>query len=211
MVIAFPPVACNQHPFPPPRPDPALSCALLAVGALLAGCPAGPTVATLEARPTGTYGEVLSWTAQAPTSGGPRHTVTVEIEIDEAQLMWAKTTFAYSAFVDVGVTGAGNVEEQWMQFPITEERRLGEDDGVITIAYLAAGTPLPSGFRRSETKRALSFKPQGGPVTLTAHLRTPDGADRKALKAIRTVRLQLHSGSRRALTDWVEQPRSVRK
>ena len=201
MFIAFPTDICNQH---------SILTAGLLVLLLLPGCGSAPVAATLEARPSGTYGEEISWTSSKSSTA--RHTVDVEIEIDEAQLLgWAKTTFSYSAFIDVSVQGGGNVDEQWKNFKITEERVLGEDEGVIKVAFLAAGELQESGFRKPESQRALSFKARGDDVTLVAHIRTPQGADRKALRAIRVVRLIVRSGAKDSLTDWTEQPRKTRK
>lgn len=201
MFIAFPTDVCNQHSI--------LTAALLTL-LILPACKPAPVAAILEARPSGSYGEELSWTSTQ--SSNARHRVDVEIEIDAAQLLgWAKTTFSYSAFIDISVQGGGNVDEQWKNFKITEERVLGEDEGVIKIAYLAAGDLQESGFRKPASQRALTFKARGEDVTLVAHIRTPQGADRKILRAIRMVRLIVRSGSDDALTGWVEQPRTTRK
>ncbi|MCO4772997.1 MAG: hypothetical protein KDA24_23390 [Deltaproteobacteria bacterium] len=183
---------------------------LLATLLTLGACKAPPVAATLLARPSGTYGEVISWATQAPP-GTPRHRLDVEIEVDEAQLMgWSRSDWQYNMFVDLDVQGAGDVDEQWMKFPVTEEKVIHEDAEVRQIAYKAAGTPQPSGFLRSETLRGLYFKPDGGEVVITAHIRTPQGADRKVLKAVRNVRLLVRSGSDKALTGWEEQPRTTR-
>jgi len=202
MFIAFAADACNQHSM----------LALVAMVALLPGCAPAPVVATLEARPSGKYDEEISWTAQVPPGTG-KHAVAVEIEIDGAQLMgWAKTTYAMSMMVDVGWLQGDTLEQElWKTFPVTEEKRLGEEDGVVKIAFLAAGEPLPSGFRKPPSQKALSFSPDPGEATLRVRLRTPNGADRRSLKAVRTVRLLVRSRSDAALTQWVEQERAVRK
>lgn len=208
MTIAFAPDACAKHPLNRPV---AGGLALLALS-LLAGCPAPPVVDTLEARPSGRYGEVLSWTA-TPTADCGTHRVDVQISIDEAQLMgWAKTTHAYSAFIDVDVVGEGlEVDEQWMRFPITEERTVGEDGNTVQIAYLAAGELQPSGYRTPPAQRALTFDPGTKPVTLTAHVRTPAGADRKVLRAIHDVKLMVRRRGDCVVTGWEAQEPTIRE
>lgn len=180
---------------------------LLAMG-VLAGCNPGPVVATLEARPSGKYGEEIRWTSAGSPAGS--HKVEVEIEVDEAQLMMFEKPYSVSMFVDVDVEGAGEVDEVWLNFPVTEERVMSEDESTRRIAYKAAGTLQESGFRKSVTKKAFGFSPAGGPVTLVAHIRTPQGADRHALKAVRTVRLVVRSRNDGAATEWVEGERTFR-
>lgn len=201
MSIVFPADACMPHPI-----------ALLLLALVTVGCSPGPVVATLEARPSGTYGEVMSWTANAPP-GTARHSIDVEIEIDPAQMMIGfRSDWQYNVMLDVDVEGAGNVEERWMTFPVTEEKVKFEDETVRQIAYEPVGNPLPTGFHKSGPRTGeVDFKPAGGPLTVTAHIRTPDGADRRVLKAIRTVRLLVRGKGDRVLTEWTEQPRSTRK
>ena len=205
MTIAFAPDACIKHP--------SISLLrLLLAGVLLAGPGCGaPVSTTLEQRPTGAYGQVLSWSGEVGEVH-KRHRVEVEIEIDAAQLLgWAATTHAYAAFLDVRIEGEGaQAIEEIVPFPVTEEREVGRDENTVQIAYLAAGTVQPSGFRRSERRRAFSFVPGPGTVTLSAHLRTPSGADRRALRAIRAVRL-IVSGRDGVVTDWQPLPMSIRK
>ena len=202
MTIEFLPIACNRHS--------SWHVLGLVVAALMMGCTPKHEAASLEARPTGKYAEILSWTATA-TATGPRHRVEVEIEIDEAQLMgWARTSVQYNAFLDVRLEQPG-VEpvETMLLFPITQERTISETAEVIQIAYQAAGVMQPSGFRLVPKAFALSFKPVAGDTTLSVHLRTPAGADRMALKAIRSVRLRVLTGKGGSgvLSAWTEQPR----
>ncbi len=208
MVIVFSPLACVPHPsFPRGLHAPWLVLVLTLT--LLAGCGAPPVVATLEARPSGKYGEEIRWTSARAPAGS--HQVEVEIEVDEAQLMMFEKPYAVSMFVDVDVEGAGEVDEVWLNFPVTAERVISEDQTTRRITYKTAGTLQESGFRKSETKKAFGFTSEGGPVTLVAHIRTPQGADRHALKAVRTVRLVVRSRSKDAATDWVEGERRTRE
>lgn len=206
MTIEFPPIACNRHP--------SWRAGIAALALVLVGC--GPTfeAATLEARPTGKYAEVLSWSATA-TESGPTHKVEVEIEIDEAQLMgWARTTMQYNCYLDVRIEQPGKEFVEFMlMFPITEERVVSESKDVIQIAYQAAGEVQPSGFRLVPKKTALTFKPVAGENVLSVHLRTPAGADRQALRAIRTVRMRVLTGKDgpKVLSNWTELPRTIRK
>lgn len=180
----------------------------------LLGCTPRHEAARLEARPSGKYGEKITWTATAADTG-PRHRVELEIEVDEAQLMgWAKTTIQYNAYLDVRVEQPGmEPVEQILLVPITEKRVVREDAEVIQVAYQAAGSMQPSGFRLGTAQLAGSFKPVPGEQHLSVHLRTPAGAERTMLKAIRTVRLRLLTGKDTkgvlSTAAWTEQERVI--
>lgn len=188
--------------------------ALTILSVLASGCTPKHEAARLEARPSGKYAEILSWTANA-AEAGPSHRVEVEIEIDEAQLMgWARSSVQYNTYLDVRLEQPGvDRVETMLMFPITEERIISQSKEVIQIAYQAAGTMQPSGFRLVPHKVAFAFKPKPGANTISVHIRTPAGADRQALRGIRTARLRVLTGKDGPTVlktaDWVEQPRRV--
>ena len=178
---------------------------------LLTACSGSDVVATLEQRPTGVENELLSWTIEG-RGAGPRHTVFLGVDIDEAQLMgWARTDRPYGAMLYATLT-APDGTEQWasVRVPVTEQHQIGEDEeaNTVQIAYLAAGAPLPNGYRRVPTVRAFSFKPAAGTHTLSVKLMAPKGGEKKALKGLHTVRAELQSrgGAEGLLTGWTAQP-----
>ncbi len=174
---------------------------------ILTGCFGSDAVATLEQRPTGVEDELLSWTSDGH-GAGPRHTVMLGVDIDEAQLMgWARTDRPYGALLFVTLTlPAGTEQYASVRVPVTEQRQLSEDKeaNTVQIAYLAAGDMQPSGFRRVPIQRAVSFKPSVGPHSLSVRLRVPPGGEKKALRGIRTVRVEMQSreGADGLLTAW---------
>ncbi len=211
MTIRFPRDACNRHPSRTRLRLPWIALAAL----FLLGCSPKHEAARLDARPSGKYGETITWLATA-ADAGPRHRVEVELELDEAQLMgWAKTNIQYQAYLDVRIEQPGEEPvEQMLLMPITEERRISESKEVIQIAYLVAGEQLPNGFRLVTSEfPAFSFKPVPGEQKLSVHLRTPAGAERKMLRAIRTVRLRIMTGKGGpgvlSTPDWIEQERVI--
>lgn len=177
---------------------------------LLTGCLGTDPVATLDQRPTGLVDEVLTWTVDA-VSDGPRHTLAVGIDVDEAQLMgWARTDRPYGTLLYVTLTGPGDVRERAMiRMPVTEQRQIGEDKdaNTVQVAYLAAGDVLPSGFRRVPAEHAFTFVPAPGRWELTAKLAVPPAGEKKALKGIRAVRMELTSraGKKGLLSQWTEE------
>ncbi len=210
MTIAFPRDACIRHSSPARLLAPTMSLMLL----FLLGCTPKHEAARLEARPSGKYGEKITWVSTA-TVPGPRHRVDLEVEIDEAQLMgWSKTNIQYNAYLDVRIEQPGREPvEQILLVPVTERRVISESKEVIQVAYQAAGVMQPSGFRLVQAQTALDFKPVPGEQQLSVHLRTPAGAERMMLKAIRTVRLKVLTS--KATTGvlptaaWAEQEREV--
>jgi len=188
-----------------------VSIALLAIG-FLAACGSGPTVAVLEQRPAGKNNEVLSWQASA-SEGGAAHLVRVSIDTDPAKLMgWSRKDVGYRALLDVSARGpAGELLKKTVVVPITETHEIGQDGNTIQVAYDAAGTMMDTGFRRGTALDALRFKPTPGDWELSVRVRVISGGNRRALTAIRSVRVELLSrgeGSK-ALASWTELPPKI--
>ncbi len=178
---------------------------------LLAGCFGTDPLCTLSQRPQGVEDEVLGWTIEAHR-GGPRHTVHLGVDIDEAQLMgWAATGRPYGALLYATLTAPdGEQTKATIRMPVTEARQIGEDReaNTVQIAFLAAGEVLPTGFRRVPAERAFSFVPTPGTWRLTVRLKVPPSGEKKALRGIRAVRAELtgRAASDGSLTAWSELP-----
>ena len=183
---------------------------------ILTGCFGSDPVADLAQRPHGVEDEVLTWTIDA-TRSGPRHTVHMGIDIDEAQLMgWSATGRPYGILLYATLKAPdGTEQKRTIRMPVTEARQIGEDpaNNTIQMSYLPAGEALPSGFRRVPAEFAFSFKPSAGPWMLTVRLKVPPSGERKSLRGVRAVRAELTSraGAQGLLTAWTEQPPQIPK
>lgn len=171
---------------------------------LLAGCSSG-IVSTLETRPSGSDEEVVSWTVVADESG-PWHTLKVGIDTDAAKLMgWSRTDVGYRVILDVSVTDAkGRVDRKALILPITEKREVGREGDTILMSYSAAGVMQDTGFGRVPAVDAVRFKPSPGEHRIDVEIRKPSGGNRRALKVIRTLRVEIVSRTEAdgVLTDW---------
>ena len=94
--------------------------------------------------------------------------------------------------------------------PITEARKVGEDleTNTVHMAHSAAGRQLPNGFRRIEPIEAYSVWPRAGTHRISVRLRIELGANRNALKAIRTLRVEVlaRGEGEGVLREWTELP-----
>ena len=182
------------------------------------GVVAGPTgcapvpVQTVEARPSGEYAQVLTFNAVAIEKGS-RHVLRVGIDVDPAQLMgWAKPNRAYTVGLDAKLDGPGlgTTQHATLYLPITEQQELSrnEQTGVVQVAYLAAGEQLPNGFKRGALRDAFRFTPLPGEYTLTVEMRTVNNADKRMIKAIRNLRIEVlgPKNGKGALSDWARVP-----
>ncbi len=179
---------------------------------LLSGCGGSGVASTLDVRPTGSDGETLTWTANADATG-PWHLLRVGIETDAAKLMgWSRTDVGYRAILDVSVTDAkGRTDREILIVPITEKREVGREGDTVLMSYSAAGVMQETGFGRVPAVDAVRFKPSPGEHRIDLQIRTPSGGNRKSLKAIRSVRVEVVSRTEAdgVLTDWtlVETPK----
>lgn len=174
-------------------------------------CAPATPVATLEVRPAGKVGEILSWTSTA-LEKGPRHRIRLSVDVDPAKLMgWARTSLQYRVLADVRFhPPEGEVRTRTLVVPITEARKIGEDPktGTIRLAHRAAGTLLENGFRRTEPIEAYSVWPKAGHQKISVRMRIEKGANRNALKAIRSVRVEVlaRGDGGGVLGEWAQQP-----
>ena len=172
---------------------------------LLTGCAGSGVATTLETRPAGSDGEVVSWMATATTTG-PWHTVRVGIDTDAAKLMgWSRTDIGYRVILDVSVTDAtGRVDRKPVYAPITEKREVGREGDTILMSYSAAGEMQETGFGRVTPIDAVRFKPSPGEHRIDVTIRLPDGGNRRALKVIRALRVEVVSRreAEGVLTAW---------
>lgn len=172
--------------------------------ALAGGCRSTTVLSTLEAQPRGEEDEVLSWDATA-TCKGPTHLLRASIDTDPANLMgWSRTDVGYRVILDVSVAGPGDTVRKTVFLPVTEKREVGREGDTIKMAYDAAGTMTDSGFRRGAPLDSVRFVPLPGPHRIDVRLRIPEGGNRRALRVIRTLRVDVvgPEGSRCALTEW---------
>ena len=171
---------------------------------LLAGCGSG-VVTTLETRPAGTDGEVVTWISTTDRSG-PWHTLRVGIDTDAAKLMgWSRTDVGYRAILDVSVTDAkGKLYRKPLVVNITERKEVGREGNTVLVSYSAAGVMQETGFGRVPAVDAVRFKPSPGEHRIDVTIRTPSGGNRKSLKAIRAVRVEVVSRTEAdgVLTAW---------
>ncbi len=180
---------------------------LLTLAGCLSGCAAADPVALPVQRPSGREGEVLSWEATT-AAAGPRHNVRLGFETDAAQLMgWAKTSLRYRVLVDLWVEGPqGKVAQKTLTVAVTERRQVGEDkvNNSVQFAYKAAGILQESGFRDVAPVDAFGFTPGPGRWTLHARMRIPDGGNRKAIRVIRNLKVEIRAraGNGGSLSEW---------
>lgn len=183
-------------------------CAPLLAALLLllaSGCGGSGVVSTLEARPAGSDEEVVSWEATA-VAPGPWHTLRVGIDTDAARLMgWSRSDVGYRVILDVSVTDAkGRVDRKPLVLPITEKREVGREGDTILMSYSAAGVMMETGFGRVTPVDAVRFKPSPGGHRIDVTIRIPSGGNRRALKVIRAVRVEVVSRVEGdgVLTEW---------
>ncbi len=180
--------------------------------ATLAGavaCSPAVSIQTLEVRPSGTYGQVLTFTAAAPAAAA-EHVVYVGVDVDPAKLMgWAKGNRPYTTSLAAKLTGPdGTAKHATLYLPITEQQEVGREGNTVQVAFLPAGKMLDTGFRRGELKEAFRFSPRPGTWTLTIEMRTANNADQMMIKAIRTLRLDVRTTAEaaEALAPWTVVP-----
>ena len=178
-----------------------LRLTLLALIALTVAC--GPTHSErLEAHGGGRYDEVHTWTTEVPDGAG-RQRLDVAIEVDPAQLMgWARSDQQYRMILDVRVAHGDTHRDASLMLPVTEMAKVRDEGDTRIMRLRAAGKITETGFRRGESKTAFTWSPSHGQWTLTVRLRTPSGADRKVLRAVRTLLIDVRSGSPEQALNW---------
>jgi hypothetical protein len=173
----------------------------------VAGC-SGEPVTVLEVNPRGVPDEVVSWETTAQ-SKGPVHLVRVGYDTDPARLMgWSRTDVGYNALLDVSVTGPEGTVSETLLMPLTEKRQVGQEGNTMLMAFGAAGIMQETGFRRVASVDAVRFKPVPGDHRIDVRLRVHTGGNRKSLKVLRTLRVEVvtRPDADGALTTWRERP-----
>ncbi len=184
---------------------------LLFVGALAAfvACPGPNSFSHTEVRPSGTYGEVLTFASTAPARSG-EHVLYASIVVDSAKLMgWAKGNRPYTTSLAAKLTGPGVEKHATLYLPITEQQEVGREGATIQVAFLPAGKMSDAGFHVGERKEAFRYRPKGpGDWTLTIEMRTANNADQMMIKAIRTLVLETegHAESGKEMSAWKPVP-----
>lgn len=197
--------ACSHLLVNPHRIAPLLT--LTACLLVLTSCGPAPVHSSLEALTSAQDDERFAWTATAAQGAGA-HRVWVALENNPAKLLgWSRNDRTYKALVDIRVTApGGEVSESTVTLPITELQTIGKsaDGSTEFLSPVTAGTPIENGMFLGTALPSVSFRPSPGDWLLEATVRAPPNSDRRGLRVIRAVHLEVRSRARtsKALTGW---------